>query len=338
MEDYVIGILKRLILCDSPTGYTKKAAELALEEFKNLGFSCHLTKKGCVICDLGGEGHPLVISAHIDTLGGMVRSVKPNGRLLLSPIGGLQPNNIEGENCTVFTRFGKTFSGTMQLNDPSVHVNKKYPETPRNFSTMEVVLDEDVHSAPDSAELGISSGDIVCFDPRFTITDSGYIKSRFLDDKLSAAVLFGIAKKVSCGEIKPNRSVRLCLTVYEEVGHGCSAVVPGSADEILCVDMGCIGENINCTEKQVSICAKDSNGPYDYEMTTELIRLARKNNIDYAVDVYPHYGSDAGAALSAGADIKHALIGPGVYASHGYERSHITGMMNTLRLIEAYLR
>lgn len=337
LHSYESEILLKLLACDSPTGFTKEIAELAKAEFEKFGFPVYLTKKGCVVCELGGEGHPLLISAHLDTLGGMVTHIKSNGRLALTALGGLLPNSIEGENCIIRTRFGKKYSGTMQLMNPSIHVNKKNPETPRTFDTMEVLLDEDVRNAEDTAALGVSPGDIVCFDPRTVITENGYIKSRFLDDKLSAAVLFGIAKRVSEGKIQLRRSVHLCLTVYEEVGHGCSAVVPDGTDEILCVDMGCIGENLGCTEKKVSICAKDSAGPYDYEMTTDLIRLAREYGIDHSVDVYPHYGSDADAALTAGADIRHALIGPGVYASHGYERSHLDGMKNTLRLIEAYL-
>ena len=180
-------------------------------------------------------------------------------------------------------------------------------------------------------------GDFVCFDPRTVITETGYLKSRFLDDKLSAAILFGIAREIKDGALKPRRKVYACLTVYEEVGHGCSAIVPEDVAELLCVDMGCVGEGLGCNERKVSICAKDSCGPYDYDMTTALIRIAKEQNLAYAVDVYPHYCSDADAALSAGRDLRHALIGPGVYASHGYERSHLEGVENTLALIRGYL-
>lgn len=335
--EYVLDTMKKLLACDSPTGFTGNAAKLAIDEFHALGISAHLTRKGCVLAELGGEGNPLVISAHIDTLGGMVAEIKSNGRLRLTKLGGLHPNSVEGENCRIYTRFGKIYTGVMQLCNASIHVNNKFDDITRNYDTMEVLIDENAISREEVAALGISTGDIVCFDTRTTITESGYIKSRFLDDKLSAAILFGIAKDVADGTLKLNRKVTLSLTTYEEVGHGCSAVLPSDTEELLCVDMGCIGEGLGCNERNVSICAKDAHGPYDYDMTTELIRIAKEKALDYVVDIYPFYGSDAGAALTAGADVRYALIGPGVYASHGYERSHILGAENTLKLIRAYL-
>ena len=335
--EYVLSMLKKLMACHSPSGFTGPVAALAAAEFRSLGFPARLTKKGCVLAELGGEGNPLALSAHIDTLGGMVAEIKSNGRLRLTRIGGLQANNVEAENCVIHTRFGKTFSGTMQLNQPSAHTNEKYAESKRDFEGMEVVIDEDTDSREATEALGIAVGDFVCFDPRTVITETGYLKSRFLDDKLSAAILFGIAREIKDGALKPRRKVYACLTVYEEVGHGCSAIVPEDVAELLCVDMGCVGEGLGCNERKVSICAKDSCGPYDYDMTTALIRIAKEQNLAYAVDVYPHYCSDADAALSAGRDLRHALIGPGVYASHGYERSHLEGVENTLALIRGYL-
>lgn len=334
---YVLDTMKRLLACDSPTGFTGNAAKLAVDIFSELGFSAHLTRKGCVVAELGGEGSPIVLSAHIDTLGGMVAEVKGNGRLRLTRLGGLLPNSIEGENCRIYTRFGNVYTGTMQLCNASVHVNKKYDETKRDFDTMEVLIDEATTSREETEALGISAGDIVCFEPRTTVTESGYIKSRFLDDKLSASILIGIAKQVADGTLQLKRKVTVSLTTYEEVGHGCSAVLPADTEELLCVDMGCVGDGLGCTEQKVSICAKDARSPYDYEMTTALIRLAKERQLDYAVDVYPFYGSDADAALAAGADVRYALIGPGVYASHGYERSHVKGAENTIKLIKAYL-
>ncbi|MFR1809526.1 MAG: peptidase M42, partial [Pygmaiobacter massiliensis] len=180
-------------------------------------------------------------------------------------------------------------------------------------------------------------GDYVCFDPRLTVTETGYIKSRFLDDKLSVAILLGLAKSISEKETVPAREVWLHVTVFEEVGHGGCASVPAGVQEILAVDMGCVGDDLGCTETQVSICAKDSRGPYNYDMTTKLIALAKEAKLDYAVDVYPYYGSDADAALEAGHDLRHALIGAGVYASHGYERSHKEGVKNTYQLVKAFV-
>ena len=202
---------------------------------------------------------------------------------------------------------------------------------------MEVVLDEDVKKADDVRALGISVGDIVCFEPRARVTRSGYIKSRFLDDKLSVAILLGYAKYLKEQSVVPARRLWVHVTVYEEVGHGGCASVPAGVTEAISVDMGCVGEDLSCTEKQVSICAKDSRGPYSYEVVKGLIEAARRVGADYAVDVYPHYGSDVEATLSAGADVRHGLIGAGVYASHGYERSHREGAKNVLKLLIGYL-
>lgn len=334
---YILEQLKKLTAIPSPSGYTIEAARYAMDEFKRLGYEPKLTNKGCVLCSIGGEENPILVSAHLDTLGGMVAEVKGNGRLRLTRVGGLQANNVEAENAVVITRFGKTYTGCMQMNDPSAHVNTEYAEQKRDFKGMQLVLDERVKNAEEVHKLGIAVGDYVCFDPRTVVTESGYIKSRFLDDKLSVAILLAFAKHVKESGVKLNRRVDLFLSVYEEVGHGCAAGFPEDIQEVLCVDMGCVGEGLTCDEHQVSICAKDSAGPYDYETTTALIRIAKECGIDYAVDIYPSYGSDADAALSAGADVKHALIGAGVYASHGYERSHVDGVKNTLELLKAYL-
>lgn len=334
--EYILEQLMKLTEIPSPSGFTKEVAEYTMGEFRKLGYKPQMTKKGCVLVELGGVGNALVLSAHIDTLGAMVAEIKGNGRLRLTNIGGLQANNIETENCRIYTRFGKSFSGTMQMNDPSVHVNREYSDQKRDYKSMELVIDEKTFSKADTEKLGISVGDYVCFDPRTVVTESGFIKSRFLDDKLSVAILLGFAKYLKENKVSLSRKVYAYITVYEEVGHGCASGIPEDAEEIISVDMGCVGEGLTCNEFKVSICAKDSNGPSNYEVTTELIKCAIEKNIDYAVDIYPFYGSDADAALSAGYDLKHSLIGPGVYASHGYERSHVDGVNNTLELLKAY--
>lgn len=328
--------LFELMSIDSPTGYTDRAADYVIGELKSLGYKPEKTLKGGVLCCLGGEGDPMIFSAHIDTLGGMVCEVKSNGRLKLTKLGGLQPQNIETENCRIYTRFGKMYTGCFQMNDPSVHVNGDYSKQERSFDTMEVVLDEVTASKEETKKLGISVGDIVAFDPRTTVTESGYIKSRFLDDKLSVVMLLDFARQIREENLKLRRKVYIYITNYEEVGHGCSSALPEDAVEIVCVDMGCVGSAVECTEQQVSICAKDSSGPSDYGVTTALVKAAIDNNVDYALDVYPLYGSDADAALHAGANLRHSLIGSGVYASHGYERTHMDGVKNTLALIRAY--
>ena len=328
-----------LLAIDSPTGFTHMAAAWVKDAFENLGYHAEITTKGGVLVDLGGENAQdgLLLAAHTDTLGAMVAEVKGNGRLRLTPLGGMNANNGEAENVRVYTRCGKVMEGTAQLCNASVHVNGDYSSAKRSFDTVEVVLDEDVHSAADTRALGIEVGDIVCFDPRTRRTASGYLKSRFLDDKLSVGILLGFAKYCADNAIILPRRTWVHVTVYEEVGHGGSGSLPAGVTEAISVDMGCVGSGLQCTEKQVSICAKDSGGPYSYQVVGKLIEAAKATAADYAVDVYPYYGSDVEATLRAGFDIRHGLIGAGVYASHGYERSHIDGVHNTLKVLCGYL-
>ena len=341
--DFIMDEAVKLLSVDSPSGYTEGISKLVIDEFKALGYEPELTVKGGVLVKLADGPEQkgkvksnsksnskakggLLLEAHADTLGGMVKTIKPDGRLAVTNLGGMNANNAEAENVRVVTKFKGIIEGTCQLVNASIHVNGKYDETKREWSSMEIVLDEKVKSDKDVAKLGVSVGDIVCFDPRTKITKSGYIKSRFLDDKLSVAILLGYAK----------RPVWAYITVYEEVGHGGSGSVPEGITEGISVDMGCVGEGLTCTEHQVSICAKDSGGPYSYEVVKALTKAAKDSGADYAVDIYPFYGSDVEATLRAGHDIMHGLIGPGVYASHGYERSHRDGVESTLKLLVGY--
>lgn len=337
--EYAWEQTQTLLSIDSPSGYTEKAAQWVKDAFQKLGFDARITTKGGVLVDLGGENMAdgLLLEAHTDTLGAMVAQIKGNGRLRLTPLGGMNPNNGEAENVWVYTRGGKVIDGTCQLCNASVHVNGDYSSAKRSWDTVEVVLDEDVHCAADARALGIEVGDIVCFEPRTRRTASGYLKSRFLDDKLSVGILLGFAKYLSDGGIIPARRTWVHVTVYEEVGHGGSASVPTGITEAISVDMGCVGDGLQCTERMVSICAKDSGGPYSYQVVGKLIEAAKKTGADYAVDVYPYYGSDVEATLRSGVDIRHGLIGAGVYASHGYERSHMDGVYNTLKVLAGYL-
>ena len=342
MQDYVNFSIEKtveLLAIDSPTGYTHEAEEFVVREFSALGFEAKRTVKGGVLIDLGGENarDALLLEAHADTLGGMVAEIKGNGRLRIVNVGGMNANNAEAENCRVITKFNGIYEGTLQLCNASLHVNGDYGSTTRSFDTTEVVLDERVQNAEDVKKLGISVGDFVCFEPRTRVTKSGYIKSRFLDDKLSVGILLGFAKYLADNRLTPSRRVYVHVTVYEEVGHGGAGSVPEGVTEAISVDMGCVGDGLQCTERQVSICAKDSGGPYSYEVVKKLIAAAQKENADYAVDIYPRYGSDVEATLSAGYDIRHGLIGAGVYASHGYERSHKDGVLNTLRVLKGYV-
>ena len=337
--DYIVEETKKILAIDSPSGYTKQVAEYVLGEYRALGYEPEMTVKGGILVSLGGKNpkDAVMLEAHIDTLGGMVSEIKSNGRLKVSPIGGMNANNAEAENCRIATRFAGVFEGTFQLSNASIHVNGDYNDTKRTFDEMEVVLDEKVSSKEETEKLGIMVGDFVCFDPRTVVTESGYIKSRFLDDKLSVGILLGYAKYLKEEKITLERAVYQHITVYEEVGHGGAASIPDGVTEVISVDMGCVGDGLTCEETKVSICATDSRGPYNYDVVTGLIQAAKEHELDFAVDVYPYYGSDADVALTAGYDVRHGLIGAGVYASHGYERSHKDGVKNTFALLCAYL-
>ena len=332
--DFITEQLYALTAVPSPTGFTKKAADYLLAELTSLGYTPELSNKGNVSVTLGGSGSPLVLAAHVDTLGAMVRSIKKNGRLRPTTLGGHQWSTADGENCTIHTRDGRVYTGVVLNTEPSAHVADQKVEALEE--NMEILLDENVSSKEDVLALGIQTGDIIAMDPRTVVTKNGYIKSRFLDDKLSAAILLGLAKCVKEDALKLSRKVSLLFTVYEEVGHG-GAVVAEDTTEMISVDMGCVGADLGCTERMVSICAKDSGGPYNYDLVTELSNIAKEEQLDYAIDVYPHYGSDVEATLHAGYDIRHGLIGPGVYASHNYERSHLDGVKNTFLLLTTYI-
>ena len=338
--EYMVEETKKILAIDSPSGYTAEVADYVMKAYQKLGYEPKQTTKGGVLVALGGKDkkNAVMLEAHIDTLGAMVAEIKSNGRLRVTPVGGMNANNAEAENCRIHTRFGKkVYEGTLQLANASIHVNGDYNDKKRTFDETEIVLDEKVHSREDVEALGIMTGDIVCFDPRTTVTESGYIKSRFLDDKLSVGILLGYARYLKEENVTPERMIYQHITVFEEVGHGGAASIPEGVTEVISVDMGCVGDGLACEETQVSICAKDSHGPYHYDVVTGLIAAAKREELDFAVDVYPHYGSDADVALTAGYDVRHGLIGAGVYASHGYERSHVDGVKNTFKLLCAYL-
>ena len=330
---YMIEQLKTLTAIPSPTGMTRAAGDYLLAELSRLGFAPERTPKGAVMCTLGGEGHPLVLSAHVDTLGAMVRSVKGSGTLRYTQLGGYNDNAIENENVCIHTRSGKVYSGTVQSVKASMHVWGDTTSDRRGDESLEIVIDEEVSCKADVEKLGIGVGDFISFDPRTVVTESGYIKSRHLDDKASSAVLLTLAREVAEGRVQLGRKVTLLFTVYEEVGHGASPLYKLEVEDLLAVDMGCVGGDLTCRETQVSICAKDSAGPFDFDFTNELIARAKRLGLDYAVDVYPRYSSDTATALRGGMDARFALCGQGVFASHGYERTHVKGMLGTLALV-----
>lgn len=337
-EQYTLQLLDKLLNTPSPSGYTHHIMKMIQSEATQLGYTYESNAKGGTIITLPGEDNSrtIALSAHVDTLGAMVRSITSHGTLKLTSIGGFMMNSIENEYCMIHTRSGKTYTGTIMSTAPSVHVYSEARELKRDESHMEIRIDEIVETKQDVLDLGIGVGDFISFNPRAEFTPSGYIKSRHLDDKASVAALFSLLESAKNNNWKPKHQIKLLISNYEEVGHG-TAYIPGDIDEMIAVDMGCIGEDLTCKETDVSICAKDSSGPYDYEMTSKLIELAKAADIDYAVDIYPFYGSDASAALRGGNNIRAALIGPGVHASHAMERTHKKAVINTARLLAAYI-
>jgi putative aminopeptidase FrvX len=326
--------LAQLIAIDSPSGYTEAACRYAFDTLKDMGWEPRYTNKGAVACALG-ENPTLGIAAHVDTLGAIVTGFLPSGHLRISTLGGLSLNMAEGEYVRVRTMEDRIVEGTLLLRNPSVHVNKEHNSTKRELDKVYVRLDAPVESPEDTKALGIRIGDIVCLDPRFKAMDNGFIKSRFLDNKAGCQVLFEIALALkAAGKTAP---VELFFSNYEEVGHGASAGYAPGIKDLLVIDMGVVGDEVAGDERACSICAKDSTGPYDYGFRKTLVRLAEAGNIPYRLDVYPYYGSDGSAALRAGHEFRVALIGPGVAASHGVERTHVEGIQATVDLCMAYI-
>lgn len=323
---------------DSPTGFSGAVNRKLEEMLKGMGYRAQVTNKRLVKVSVAGRSHDkkIAVSAHVDTLGAMVRSVSADGKIRFTRLGGPILPTFDGEYCRIYAEGGKIYTGTFLCDSCSCHVYKDAGTLERNENTMYVRLDEEVSSAEDVCALGIRTGSVIALDPKTTVTESGFIKSRFLDDKAGSVCLLTVLQAMKKESVTPEYDTDFYFTNYEEVGHG-AATVGGDADELLAVDMGCVGADLACKETQVSVCVKDGHGPYDYEMVERLLSLAKANQIDFAADVYPYYGSDVGAAWDAGADVKGGLIGPGVHASHGMERTHLKGVCATISLLCAYL-
>lgn len=322
---------------DSPSGYTHNAINRIKKILEDLGFKPEVTKKGNLKVVVEGKDNKVVAtSAHVDTLGLMVRSIAGNGELKVTKVGGPLVPTLDGEYCKVVTRDNKIYTGTILSTSPAVHVYPDAASKARDVDSIIVRIDEQVKSKDDVLKLGIQNGDFIFIDPKFTITESDFIKSRFIDDKGSVCCLLVLLDMISKKKITLAHKTIFYFVSYEEVGHG-AATIDNEIEEFVTVDMGCIGLDLAGSEYKVSIAAKDSSGPYDYELTSRLVNYAKENNIDYVVDIFPFYSSDVSASLRAGKDIKGALIGPGVAASHGMERTHYKAIENTISLIKTYL-
>jgi len=335
-RDYLLEQLEKLLAIPSPSGFFEEVIAYLTKEVEGMGFPVKYQVKGGMMYCLGGEGDPVMLMAHADTLGAQVKGIKPNGRLKIIRIGGLNPNNAENCNVTVHTKFNGTYEGTIMLENASTHVNENY-SVARTYDNIELVLDKLVSSKAEVEALGIRNGDFISIEPRFVRSTDGYLKSRFLDDKIGVAILLAFTKYVAENKIQLKRKVYVGFTVYEEVLHAGGTAIPEDVVELLGVDMGCVGEGLEGSETRVSIVARDNYGPYNNAMVTELTKLALENGVDFAVDCYQGYISDPVVALIAGRDVRHGLIGPGVYASHSYERTNMKAVEGTLTMLNAYL-
>ena len=337
---YLLEFLTGLLNTPSPTGYAHRAiayTRQALAAFPELKLS--LTRKGALLATWPGSQNsaPRALTAHVDTLGAMVKEVKANGRLKLTRIGGYILNTVEGEGCKVFTRDGQAIRGSYLLVKASSHVHgKEVADLERSEHNLEVRLDERSESAVDVYALGIDVGDFVAFDPRVEITN-GFVRSRHLDDKAAVACLVAAVKALHDAGLKPTQTAHLLFSNYEETGHGAAAGIPQDTAELVAVDMAAIGEGQASDEFHATLCVKDSSGPYHHELSLRLRQLAYDHQIQHCVDIYPFYGSDGSAYWHAGGEVPVALIGPGVDASHNYERTHLEALLATTQWIMAYL-
>ncbi|MCR5808359.1 MAG: M42 family metallopeptidase [Clostridiales bacterium] len=337
-KEYCIEAFKRLLAADSTTGQYEEVQNVLSGLLDEIGYSYEATHKGGLITDMGGEGNALVVSAHIDDIGLMVRHINRDGTLNVCPVGGLYPFYCVTENVRIHTRDGKVFTGCICRTPNSVHVTEEELRNvlPDFRTNVCVVLDVDVKNAEDVRKLGIETGDMIALDPRMTVAN-GYIKSRFIDDKACVAVLLAAMKAIKEKGLKLNRKVYAYFAAYEEIGHGTSWLPEGVRD-FLAIDIAPTGPDQNSDEHKVSIFAKDSRYPYHWGLTNELRSAAIRSGADYVIDIFtPHYGTDGDTSIAAGHDIRHAAIGPGTANSHGYERTHIDGLEATYKLLMAYL-
>jgi len=337
--DYLKQVLTDLLQTPSPTGYTDWVISMVETELETLGVNCYRTNKGALIAYMDGieSSAPRALSAHVDTLGAMVHSVKKSGRLKLTALNGLDWNSVESEGCTIFTRSGRPIRGSLVLTNGATHVNREASTTQRNADTLEVRIDERTGSDEETRLLGIEVGDIVAFDPRLEFSESGFVRSRYLDDKACVACLLAALKALKEAGVSAAQRTHVLFSNYEEVGHGGYAGLPEDLAEYVVLDMACVGEGIRGSEMHCSICAKDSSGPYSRALNEKLLGIAEKAGIDLIPDIYPYYGSDGSVYWRAGGQAQVSLIGPGVDTSHCYERTHMDAIVDTAVLVAEYL-
>jgi putative aminopeptidase FrvX len=336
MIEFMVGLLNT----PSPTGDTDRAIAYVQQAFAGLPFRMEVAPKGFLVGTWPGERHdaPRALTAHVDTLGAMVREVKDNGRLRLTQLGGWTWTSVEGEGVTIFASNGQTYRGTILPTAASVHAHtREERNATRDDSNTEVRIDAHTSSAKETRALGIRVGDVVAFDPRVELSDNGFIRSRHLDDKACVATIYGALLALADAGLQPKQTTTIHISNYEEVGHGAATGFPPDLVDLVSVDMAVVASHQESDEYSVTICAKDSAGPYHLGFRRELEALAAAHNLAYKTDVYLYYGSDGEAYWHAGGNVRVGLIGPGVDASHHYERTHRDALENTAKLIAAYL-
>jgi putative aminopeptidase FrvX len=337
--DYVVNIMEKLIDIPSPSGFTDKIIEFLEQELKTLSITSQRIQKGGLLVTVVGteQSKHRLVSAHVDTLGAMVKEITEKGKIKMTLVGGFTFNSIEGEYCQVHTLDGRVYTGTIHLSKTSVHIHKDTHLIERSAENMEVRLDARVGNVEEVKELGIQLGDFISFAPRFVKLDNGFIKSRHIDAKAPVACLLTILKDFSQNNAVIPYTTHFFFSNNEEIGFGANSNIPQETVEYVSVDIGICGIGQASDEFSVSICAKDSGGPYHYQLRKQLVNLAAENNIAYKIDIFPNYGSDATSAMHAGYDVKHGLIGPGVNSSHSMERTHVESLIQTSKLLRSYL-
>jgi putative aminopeptidase FrvX len=339
-QEYLIDFLVKLLNVTSPTGFADPAIAFVEKELSQFGqLELSRTRKGALVArwNVDNDVASVALTAHVDTLGAVVKEIKPNGRLKLSRIGGIQWPTVETEGVWVFPAKGEKIRGSVLIDTASGHIySAAGSETPRNDDHMEVRLDARTTSEKETRELGINIGDCVAFDPRVEVTN-GFIRSRFLDDKACVANLVSAIKSLVDSGQSPTKTTYFLISNYEEVGHGASTGIPAEVAELVTVDMAVVGKGQESDEFSATLCIKDSGGVYHEGLNKKLRVIAEQNGIPYKTDVYPFYGSDGEAFWRAGGDVALALIGPGIDASHNYERAHLDGLLATTNWIMAYL-
>ena len=336
-EQFIIDCFKELVEVPSPVGYDLQLKPVLERYAAQIGCAITYDRRGTPYIEMEGEDNSktVLLGAHADTLGLMVRHIEADGKIRVRALGGINFSNIESSTVTVYTRDGRSYTGLVVCNSHSVHVFLDARTLPRNDETMFILLDEDVHSKEEVQALGIQNGDIIHIDPECEFTEKGYLKSRFIDDKAAVACAFAMVKYLKENDLKPKYRTLLAFPYNEEIGHG-GRYVPEEVSEYIAVDIGLIGPQHAGDERKVSICAKDKNGPYDYDLINRLIDYAKKAEVDYVLDVFLNYSTDGNAAVRGGNNLKAADFGMACWCSHGRERTHIDGLTGTTQLMLAY--